>query len=127
MEKRDHLIFKQIKAHRQVETPKLMAISGDNSTVFAEAPLVSTANKNPFSPGEAEEHGKVQNEPGTIERNFKLAQDGYSADVLQLSVAGRYIERLLGNPRIARHLAEHHADIVHELTQVVEERALASA
>ena len=31
------------------------------------------------------------------------------------------------NPRVVRHLAEHHADIVHELTQVVAERALASA
>ena len=61
-----------------------------------------------------------------MQRNFKLAEDGYSANVLQLSVAGRYIERLIGNRRVAKYLAQHHADIFNELSHVIEDRALSS-
>lgn len=35
--------------------------------------------------------------------------------MLTLSIACGYVERLLSNPRVEKHLEKHHSDILHEV------------
>ena len=50
LEKRDPLIFNQIEAHRQIDLPKLMAMTADYSRVCTEVPFVSTKTRTPSPP-----------------------------------------------------------------------------
>ena len=128
-------VFKKVKAARQLDMARLMVMTGNYSLVFAETLLAGTDKKELLSPDvpkkirklKIEEIARLEAEMGSMERNFKLAEDGYSANVLQLSVAGRYVERLIGNRRITKYLAQHHADIFKELSHVIEDRDLTAA
>ena len=46
---------------------------------------------------------------------------GYGNDVLDLTAASRYVERLIGNNRIHRYLAKHHQETLTALAQLVAE------
>jgi hypothetical protein len=41
----------------------------------------------------------------------------YSSDQLDLMLAAGYVNRLLGNARVVRYLAQHHADILYRVSE----------
>jgi hypothetical protein len=45
----------------------------------------------------------------------------YGNDVLDLTAASRYVERLIGNNRIHRYLEKHHQETLTTLTQLLTE------
>ena len=54
-------------------------------------------------------------------RELKAVEESYGTDMLTLSIACGYVERLLGNPRVAKHLEWHHPDILGELRTLLME------
>jgi RepB plasmid partitioning protein len=52
----------------------------------------------------------MEREIATLEREFKLAEQTYGVDHLELTLAMRYLAALLGNARVVRYLAQHHGD-----------------
>jgi hypothetical protein len=61
----------------------------------------------------------MQRESENLERQFKLVEQTYGADQLDLVQAIGYVNHLLGNARVVRHLAQHHAGILAELQKVM--------
>ena len=49
-----------------------------------------------------------------LEREFKLAEQSYGTDHLDLVLAKGYLCKLLANARVLRYLAQHHQEILTE-------------
>jgi hypothetical protein len=52
-------------------------------------------------------------------RDLKSVEESYGTDVLTLTVACGYLDRLLKNPKIERYLARHHIDILQTLQKLL--------
>ncbi|WP_019516466.1 plasmid partitioning protein RepB C-terminal domain-containing protein [Sphingomonas sp. Mn802worker] len=62
----------------------------------------------------------MEREAEALDREFKMIEQSYGADHLDLVLATGYLQRLLGNVRIVRHLAQHHADLLSEFQRIAE-------
>lgn len=62
----------------------------------------------------------MQKESATLDREFRLIEESYGPDHLDLVLARGYLGRLIGNERIRRHLQEQHKDILSELILIKE-------
>jgi hypothetical protein len=52
-------------------------------------------------------------------KDLKNIEASYGTDILTLSIVLGYVERLLGNVRIDRHLMKYHSDILLSLTTLL--------
>lgn len=55
-----------------------------------------------------------------LDREFKLIEQSYGADHLDLVLATAYIASLLDNARVVRHLAQSHSDLLQEFQKIAE-------
>jgi hypothetical protein len=62
----------------------------------------------------------MERESADLDREFKLIEQTYGADHLDLVLATGYVTRLLGNARVVRHLAQHHADLLSEFQKIAD-------
>lgn len=60
----------------------------------------------------------MQRESENLDRQLRAVEQSYSADQLDLMLAAGYVNRLLGNARVVRYLAQHHADILAEFQKL---------
>lgn len=126
--------FRRVKPSRQVEMAEMMVSAGIYTAAYAEMLLAGTIQAELLHPDKpkhvrklrAEDFARMETEMVNIGRNLKLAEVDFGENMLELSVAGRYVERLLGNARVERYLHQHHPDLLHELKAVVHERTLAA-
>ncbi len=54
----------------------------------------------------------LEQETDLLIRKLKAVEESYGTDMLTLSIACGYVERLIGNSRVERHLEKHHPDIL---------------
>lgn len=59
-------------------------------------------------------------EAAQLDREFKLIEQTYGSDHLDLVLAAGYIGSLLGNARIVRHMALEHGDLLNEFQRIAE-------
>ena len=52
----------------------------------------------------------LEQETESLVRDLKSVEDSYGTDILALTVICGYVERLLGNVRVERHLGKHKPD-----------------
>ena len=120
--------LRKMKAMRQVEAVELMIAMNNYTVPYAEALLAATSTADLVSPAKkkeikglsAEQVERMQSEMASLQRKVKLIEGSYGPDQLKLVVACRYIETLLGNPKLARYLTQHHQDILKEFQQIVD-------
>jgi hypothetical protein len=55
--------------------------------------------------------------------DLKKVEESYATQALDLTLGLGYVERLLANPRIAKYLAKHHAELLNEFTKLLGEKA----
>jgi hypothetical protein len=55
----------------------------------------------------AEQMALMERESASLEREFKMAEQSYGTDHLDLVLAKGYLGKLLGNARVVRYLAQH--------------------
>jgi len=67
-----------------------------------------------------EQAALMERESATLDSDFKLIEQSYGADHLDLVLAVGYLQRLLGNVRVVRHLAQHHPDLLSEFQKMTE-------
>lgn len=121
-------VLRQMKSTRQIECVELM-ISANNVTVsYARAmlattspdmlvkPKVVTARKN----ASEEQIAKMDREMASLAEHYRLAEQNYATDVLNLTMASKYVEKLLDNKGVMRHLQTHHPDVMDEFARIVE-------
>jgi hypothetical protein len=68
----------------------------------------------------------MQRESRNLGRELGLVDKAYGCDSLDLVLARGYLDRLLSNGRVARHLALHHPDILREFQRIIDLDAAAT-
>jgi hypothetical protein len=69
----------------------------------------------------------LQQEMESLLRDFKTVEQSYGTDVLGLTVVCAYVDRLLGNAKVERHLSKRHPDILETLRSTVADARSAKA
>ncbi|SIT05950.1 plasmid partitioning protein RepB C-terminal domain-containing protein [Paracoccus saliphilus] len=119
--------LRYLKPMRQIEAAQSMITMNRYSTGYARSLVASTPEDQLVEGRERRPRGLteeqiavMQRESENLDREFKLVEQSYGADQLDLVQAVGYVNHLLGNARIVRHLAQHHADILTELQKIVD-------
>ena len=108
-------------------------LTANNMTVaYAEALLAATppallvSEKRPrkLSGVTAEQMVKMEREMGNLQEQFKLAEQTYGQDILNLVLAKGYLAKLMANEAILRHLTRNHLDVLNEFDSIVRMVAL---
>jgi hypothetical protein len=114
-----------MKAVRQVAAAMAMISMNRFSVSYAKSLVASTpddelvAGRPRRIPGLTEDQiATMQHESENVDREFRRIEQSYSSDNLDLMLATGYVNRLLGNVRVVRHLAQHHADILSEFQKL---------
>ena len=122
--------LRKMKPIRQIQAAEHMIASGTFSARFAKALLAvtrpellsespSTVRKFDLSSQGA--IAMLEQESESLVRDLKAAEASYGTDILTLTVACGYIERLLSNVRVEKHLSKHHAEILGALRTLLAE------
>ena len=68
----------------------------------------------------------MERESANLEREFRIAEQSYGTDHLDLVLANGYLGKLLSNARVVRYLAQHQQEILSEFQKLVEVEATAA-
>ena len=120
--------LKKMGPERQVEVAQNMVAMNKFTISYAKTLLAGTpdsqlaAGRRRIKPrGVTDEQlALMQKESANLDREFRLIEESYGPDHLDLVLAKGYIGRLVSNERISRYLQQHHNDILSELMQIKE-------
>ncbi len=120
--------LKKMGPERQVEVAQNMVAMNKFTISYARTLLAGTpetqlaAGRRRIKPRGVTDEQLVlmQKESANLDREFRLIEESYGPDHLDLVLAKGYIGRLVGNERIARYLEQHHKDIFSELIQIAQ-------
>jgi len=125
-------VLRKLKPTRQVECVELM-VSANNFTVAYAQALVAATPSNMIV-GEtktrrmtgvsADQMAKMEREMGNLQDQFKLAEQSYGQDVLNLVLARGYLAKLMANDSVLRHLTKYHPDVLDEFDTIINMAAL---
>ena len=125
-------VLRKLKPTRQVECVELM-VSANNFTIAYAQALVAATPSNMIV-GEtktrrvtgvsADQMAKMEREMGNLQEQFKLAEQSYGQDVLNLVLARGYLAKIMANDSILRHLKKHHLDVLNEFDAIISMTAL---
>lgn len=124
--------LRRMKPTRQVECIELMLTANSLTVNYAEALLAATpvemlvAGKKPehMKGLKAEQVAKMEREMASLQGQYKLIEESYSEDVLNLVLAQRYLSKLLANEAIARFVRLQNPEILEQLMSIAEAKSL---
>lgn len=119
---------------RQIEAAELMVAMNKYTINYAKSLVAATpqdqlseAHKRKMVKGLTEEQmSLMERESANLEREFKMAEQSYGTDHLDLVVAKGYLAKLLGNARIVRYLSQHHQELLSEFQKIAEMESTAT-
>ncbi len=107
---------------RQIEAAELMIAMNKFTGSYARALLAATAKDQLVKPDipklkglSDEQIALMEREASHLEREFKIAEQSYGTDHLDLVLAKGYLAKLLRNSRITRFLNSNHQEILSEI------------
>lgn len=121
-------VIRKMKPMRQVECVELM-VSADSVTVtYAEALLVATPvemlvdGKKPerLKGITQEQMLRMEHEMANVQSRYKMMEQTYSQDVLELVLARTYLVKLLENKTVTKHLRQRHAEVLEQFQTIIE-------
>ena len=120
-------VIRKMKPTRQVECVELMVSANNTTVAYAQALLAATPSnmlvdevKPKKMPGvSADQMAKMEREMGSLQEQFKLAEQSYGQDILNLVLAKGYLAKLMANEAILRHLTKKHPDVLNEFDNIV--------
>lgn len=136
---RDHVfsanlgaVLRKLKPTRQVECVELMVSANNLTVAYAQALVAATPSNmvvgetktRKMTGVSADQMVKMEREMGNLQEQFKLAEQSYGQDVLNLVLAKGYLAKLMANDSILRHLTKHHPDVLNEFDSIVSMAAL---
>lgn len=125
-------LLRKMKPTRQIECVELM-ISANNITIpYAEAllaaspahMLVSEVKPKKVKGVSADQMLKMEREMGNLQEQYKLVEESYGQDVLNLVLAKGYLTKLLENDEVSRYIQNAQPDVFSEFVTIVETLSL---
>ena len=118
--------LRKLKPMRQIEAAELMVamnrytISYARSLVAASSESQLVEKKKKLKGLTPEQIARMETEGARLQREFKMIEQDYGADHLDLVLATGYVGRLLTNARVVRYLAQEHPEILAEFQKIAE-------
>ena len=119
--------LRKLKPMRQIVAAEMMIAMNRYSTSYARSIVAGTSAEELVEGKQkairgltAAQMALMERETAELDREFKLIEQTYSSDHLDLVLATGYVARLLGNVRVVRHLAQHHSDLLNEFQKIAE-------
>lgn len=110
---------------RQIEAAELMIAMNKFSLNYAKSLVGATPQSQLLDGGPKKvsgltdtQMGMMEQESASLDREFRLIEESYGADNLDLVVATGYVERLLDNARVVRYLAQKHPELLSEFQKM---------
>jgi ParB-like chromosome segregation protein Spo0J len=126
--------LRKMQPLRQIEAAELMVAMNKYTTSYAKSLLAATpqsqlveADKPKHVKGLSDEQvALMERESVSLQREFRIAEQSYGTDHLDLVLANGYLGKLLSNARVVRYLAQHHRDILTEFQKLAEIETVAA-
>lgn len=125
-------VLRKLKPTRQVECVELMVATNNITVPYAQALLAATHSSLLVNEGAQkkikgvtpEQILKMEREMANLEGQFKLIEQSYGQDVLNLVLAKGYLTKLLSNEAVIRFLSQNTPDILREFSSIVQTASL---
>ena len=125
-------VLRQMKPIRQVECVELMISANNLTTTYADALLAATqpdmlveGKKLKKRAGITQEQmSRMEREMANVQGQYKLAEQTFGQDVLNLVLARGYLAKLLENKAVGRFLKQRHADVLEQFENIVQATSL---
>lgn len=119
--------LRKMKPMRQIEAAELMIAMNRYSNSYAKS-LVAATPENQLMEGKrkvvrgltSDQVARMEQETASLDRDFKLIEQSYGSDHLDLVLAIGYVARLLENARVVRYLAQRHPEFLAEFHKIAE-------
>jgi hypothetical protein len=119
--------LRKLKPMRQIAAAEMMVAMNRYSTGYVKSIVAATpenqlvAAKHKAVRGlSAAEIELMSQESAQLDRDFKLIEQSYGADHLDLVLALAYVGSLLNNVRVVRYLAQQHSELFGEFQKLLE-------
>jgi len=120
-------VLRKLKPTRQVECVELMVSANNITVAYAQALVAATPSNllvgeikpKKMTGVSADQMAKMEREMGNLHEQFKLAEQTYGQDILNLVLAKGYLAKLMANEAILRHLTRNHPDVLNEFDSIV--------
>lgn len=124
--------LKRLRPMRQIEVAETMIAMNRFSLPYAvslvaatpQGLLVSSERKSVRGLSD-EQMEHMERESTNIDREFRLIEQGYGADHLDLVLATGYVCKIVENVTVVHHLARHHPELLAEFQKIVQTRQAA--
>lgn len=121
-------VLRKMKPTRQVECVELMVSANTITVAYAEAMLVATPaamlveGKKPakLTGLSQEQMAKMEREMSNLQGQYKMVEQTYGQDVLNLVLAKGYLAKLLDNKPVARYLKQRQPEVLAEFEVIVQ-------
>jgi ParB-like chromosome segregation protein Spo0J len=121
-------VLRKMKPTRQVECVELMVSANTITVAYAEAMLVATPTtmlvdgKKPtkLAGVTQEQMAKMEREMSNLQGQYKMVEQTYGQDVLNLVLAKGYLAKLLENKSVARYLRQRQSEVLTEFEAIVQ-------
>ncbi|QOZ23124.1 plasmid partitioning protein RepB C-terminal domain-containing protein [Bradyrhizobium sp. CCBAU 51753] len=126
--------LRKLGAIRQIEAAELMVAMNNFSNSYVRS-LVAATPKTQLAPSykprqprglSDEQLALMERESASLAREFKVAEQTYGADHLDLVLANGFISKLLRNAKVVGYLAKHYQELLFEFQKISESDAAAA-
>lgn len=121
--------LKKMRPMRQIEAAEKMIAMNKFSWPYAKSLVAATpqhqlvSDKKKAVRGLSDEQlDHMEREATNIDREFRMIEQSYGTDHLDLVLATGYLCRLIENVRVVHHLARHHPELLAEFQRIVQLR-----
>lgn len=119
--------LRKLKPMRQIAATEMMVAMNRYSTGYVKS-IVAATPADQLVEGKprvvrglsAQQIDLMTEESARLDREFKLIEQTYGADHLDLVLAAGYVTSLLNNARVVRHLAQFHPDLLTEFQKIAD-------
>ncbi len=125
-------VIRKMKPTRQVECAELMVSANNLTVAYAEALLVATPStalvdgKRPrkVSGVTPEQMARMEREMANLQGQYRLVEQSYGQDVLNLVLARGYLAKLLDNVKVTKFLKQQQPEMLEQFAAIVEATSL---
>lgn len=125
-------VIRKMKPTRQVECAELMVSANNLTVAYAEALLVATSpsalvdgmRPRKVSGVTPEQMARMEREMANLQGQYRLVEQSYGQDVLNLVLARGYLAKLLENAKVTKYLKQLQPEVLEQFAAIVEATAL---
>jgi hypothetical protein len=121
--------LRKLRPMRQIEAAETMIAMNKFSWPYAKSLVAATPqhlltsdNRKAVRGLSDEQLEHMEREASNIDREFRMIEQSYGMDHLDLVLAMGYLARLTENVRVVHHLARHHPELLAEFQRIVQLR-----